>query len=342
MKGFLTALFVMMPLLGWAQDTPLIQSAQVSNRQGCWSGDYASYGQWRSLVAARIAARNLPEKKASNTLANFEKFFTESEYLQFRDRLQCENFTYRVEGVDVRGYVIRPADAQAPLPVVIYNRGGNGDFGAVTFSSMMRNLFPIADRGFVVVGSQYRGTFAERGSDGPTDEFGGRDIADVRALFDLVPAIRGADAKRIGMWGHSRGGIQTFMTARSGVPVKAMVVAAGVADLSEGLAQRPDMAAVFRKRIPDFDRDRAAALQKRSVLQWADELDRDLPILLLHGTADEQVSVEQSRALAQQLEVLGHSYSLVEFEGDNHGFNKNREAYLQSVSDWFKRFLNDS
>ncbi|TLM79695.1 alpha/beta hydrolase family protein [Microbulbifer harenosus] len=339
MKGFLAALFSVIPLFGWAQGSPLIQSAQVFDGESCWSGNHASYERWRAQVAGKIATRNLPEKKAAKALENFEQFFPVSQYLQYRDRLECETFIYEVDGAAVRGFVIRPKGAEKSLPVVVYNRGGNGDFGAVTFSSMMRNLFPVADRGFVVVGSQYRGTFAAPDSDGPSDEFGGRDIEDVRALFDLVPAIRGADAKRIGMWGHSRGGIQTFMTARSGVPVKALVVAAGVADLSAGLAQRPDMEAVFRKRIPEFDRDRMAALKKRSVLLWAEELDRNLPILLLHGTADEKVSVEQSRVLAQKFQALGHRYSLVEFEGDNHGFNNNREAYLRSVSDWFNRFL---
>ncbi|WP_160154207.1 S9 family peptidase [Microbulbifer sp. ALW1] len=158
-------------------------------------------------------------------------------------------------------------------------------------------------------------------------------------MIDLIPNIQGADAERTGMWGHSRGGIQTFMTARTGVPARALVVAAGVSDLAAGLEERPDMEKVFRNRIPGYDDDKSTALQRRSVLYWADSLNREVPILLIHGSADDRVSIEQSRKLDQRLETLGFKHRLVEFEGDGHSFNKNRQAYIQAVADWFHQHL---
>ncbi|MCK7598194.1 prolyl oligopeptidase family serine peptidase [Microbulbifer sp. CAU 1566] len=344
---FFVVLLAMLPALmtpgvNWAEETGNGPSPLIKNAESCWSDDYASYAEWTSLMASRIAARNLPEKKAEKALAGFQRTFPEKTYEYFRTRIRCEHFTYSVDGIDVLGYLIRPANTQGRLPVVVYNRGGNGDFGAVTFTSMMRNLFPLADQGFIVIGSQYRGTFAKAGAAdvrAARDEFGGSDIHDVRQLFDLIPDIQGADVERVGMWGHSRGGIQTFMTARTGVPARALVVAAGVADLAAGLEERPDMETVFRNRIPGYDDDKVAALQRRSVLYWAESLNREVPILLIHGSADDRVSVEQSRKLDQRLETLGFKHRLVEFEGDGHSFNKNRQAYIQAVADWFHQHL---
>ena len=76
---------------------------------------------------------------------------------------------------------------------------------------MMRNLFPIANQGFVIIGSQYRGTGSKNNL---LDEFGGKDVNDVTALLDYIPSIKDADPERIGMYGASRGGMQTHLVLK--------------------------------------------------------------------------------------------------------------------------------
>jgi dipeptidyl aminopeptidase/acylaminoacyl peptidase len=77
---------------------------------------------------------------------------------------------------------------------------------------------------------------------------------------------------------------------------------------------------------PDETIERSAL---RSPVHRAAELAR-VPLLILHGTADPVVSVDQSRALVRGIQDHGGSECrLVEFDGEGHGFrdpaNKQRE-----------------
>lgn len=58
----------------------------------------------------------------------------------------------------VQGYVIQPrSKPDTQLPVIIYNRGGNPWFATLKFDDLYKNLFPLADEGFIIIASQYRG-----------------------------------------------------------------------------------------------------------------------------------------------------------------------------------------
>ena len=63
------------------------------------------------------------------------------------------------------------------------------------------------------------------------------------------------------------------------------------------------------------------------------------PILMLHGTADTRVNVEQSRLLASALNVANHTNKLVTYEGDNHGLTQHRTAAFSEIKDWLQQYL---
>jgi dipeptidyl aminopeptidase/acylaminoacyl peptidase len=99
---------------------------------------------------------------------------------------------------------------------MIFNRGGNGDFGALEDPVLASWVARFADMGFVVVASQYRGNAGSEGF----DTFGGEDVNDVLNLIALLDAHPKADASRIGMYGHSRGGLMTYLAQFPGdVPI---------------------------------------------------------------------------------------------------------------------------
>jgi dipeptidyl aminopeptidase/acylaminoacyl peptidase len=151
--------------------------------------------------------------------------------------------------VKVKGYLIIPKTAKN-LPVLIYNRGGNGNYGAMVFGNMMGTLFPIAENGFAIIGSQYRGTF-ER-SPSHDDEFGGNDIHDVIALEKILQSIKEIDINKVGMLGGSRGAMQTLMASKSMPSLKAIALRSGNFDLEKDLEFRPKMESVYEKRIPNY------------------------------------------------------------------------------------------
>lgn len=326
-KTFIALVFLMLPLCANAE--ALITDESVLAEKNCFGRNFVDYASWRAFIINKLAKKVKNVEMRAKKLALFDSKFNEVDFNHFKNNLSCRQFQYVVGDSKVLGFIIKPKNITDKLPVVLYNRGGNGDFGAVSFGSMMRNLFPIAQQGFVIIGSQYR----------VDDEFGGKDVDDVMALFKLIPSINGADAERIAMLGASRGGMQTYLTLKQTEQVKAVAVIAGVADLNTQIDERPIMARVYKKRIPNYTKNKQVELEKRSVLRWLEQLPQDVAILLLHGMSDERVSVEQSITLAAALDKADMPHKLLLYPGDDHGLSQNRVLAIQEIVAWFKQYL---
>ncbi|AGH43874.1 alpha/beta hydrolase family protein [Paraglaciecola psychrophila] len=96
---------------------------------------------------------------------------------------------------------------------------------------MFNRLFSVAENGFAVIGTQYRGAFDKEVVLGNYDEFGGTDVEDVVKLLSLIPNIDGVDSNRLSIYGSSRGGMQTFIALQEIPRVKTVAVNAITTDL---------------------------------------------------------------------------------------------------------------
>ncbi|WP_299807746.1 prolyl oligopeptidase family serine peptidase [uncultured Shewanella sp.] len=346
-SAFALSLSVLAPFNG--DSSVLIENPNVIQQQDCFSGTFSSYNVWQKNIKQRYQPHYHTQEQISHAMSAFEARYPRHKFNDAQRELACSTFTYMVDGIPVDGFVIKPKFSIKPLPVVIFNRGGNGDFGRVGFKAMMHTLFPIAREGFVIIGSQYRGSYSAQAlsqsglkADGRVsveDEFGGRDIEDVMALLDYIPSIAGADSKRIGLFGWSRGGMQSYLVLKQIENIKAVVTVAGDTDLLAGLSQRPDMERVYKKRIPDYSENKDAELEKRSVIKWVDKLPTNVPILLLHGSDDRRVDVSHSITFAEKLKQHNLSHKLVVYDKDDHGLTRNKEQAYQEVVTWFKQYL---
>ena len=245
-----------------------------------------------------------------------------------RSAFDCRIVSYSSDGQIVLAYVIRPRmmDASGKLPLLVYNRGGNGNYGRLDPLQVFMKLLPLAKSGFMVVASQYR----------DADEFGGNDVNDVMRLIDLSLEMPGVDAQRIFLLGQSRGAMMSYLVARQRGDITAMATIGGVSDLLAGLASRPEMERVYSARIPGYEDDRQAALAARSAFHWAEQLPADMPVLLLHGEADDRVSVQDPIAMAARLQQLGRPHRLVVYPGDDHGLRGSWRSAHAEILDWFK------
>lgn len=318
------------------QASNLINDEKIKNQKNCFNHIFKDYATWRSFIKNKRQRRIKSEEKLSKGMEAFDSMFGEDKFNQYKNNLSCITFKYNVDGLEVSGYVIKPKSNEKKLPVLIYNRGGNGDYGSVVFGSMMHNLFPIANEGFVIIGSQYR---VSRTQGVLLDEFGGQDVNDVVALLDYIPKIKGADPQRVGMYGASRGGMQTFLALKNANNIKAIATIAGVTDLEKELKFRPAMEKVYSRRIPNYDKNKIAELEKRSVLKWVNELPANIPILLLHGEDDKRVSVKNSIDLAAALSKNNIPHKLVVYPDDNHGLMRNKNKANQEIVNWFREYL---
>ena len=151
-----------------------------------------------------------------------------------------ERIVYESDGLRIVGFLAYPkgaAEGAARLPCVLFNRGGNRDYGAHTPENFLNRARRITAWGYVLFASNYRGS---PGSEGQ-DEFGGRDVDDVHNAIRVFDNLAFADPDRIGMWGHSRGGMMTYIALTKTDRIRAAVIGAGVADLERMIALRPEM-----------------------------------------------------------------------------------------------------
>ena len=257
------------------------------------------------------------------------------EEYRYMDSIDMYKISYLSDGLKIMGLLVKPK-AEGHYPCIIYNRGGNREFGALKMAHGALTMGQLAQQGYVVIASQYRGNSGSEGR----EEFGGSDVNDVLILPEVLKEIESADTEKIGMYGWSRGGMMTYIALTKTDKIKAAVVGGAVSDEFTSVADRPGLEAkVHAELIPNYKTNREEELEKRSAVMWADKFSKDVPILLLHGNADWRVKPIQSLKMAMAFDKHRIPYRLVMYEGGDHGISEHKTEVNEQVSQWFDRFL---
>jgi dipeptidyl aminopeptidase/acylaminoacyl peptidase len=253
---------------------------------------------------------------------------------QLLELVEVYRITYLSDGLRVKGFLVQPA-AEGPHPAVIFNRGGNRDFGVVNDQLLLRLLIPMANWGYVVVASQYRGNDGSEGQ----DEFGGADVNDVLNLIPFLAHVPQADTTRIGMMGGSRGGLMTYLALARTTRIKAAVVQAGLTDAFRSVSERPEMGRVFAETALGYAINADSVLATRSPIRWVEKLCPTTPILILHGTADWRVSPKDAMDMADSLYAHQRPFRLQLFEGGDHGLTEYRTEAQAAMRSFLDRYV---
>jgi dipeptidyl aminopeptidase/acylaminoacyl peptidase len=272
----------------------------------------------------------MPENVAA-TLMDRKTFDRARGYAGF----ECRQIKYMSDGLKVAGFIWKPkVTAGAPRPLVIYNRGGNREFGAVS-PWTWSGFFALLDSGFVVVASQYRGNGGGEGR----EEFGGADVRDILNLIPLAKSLGYVDMTNVFMLGVSRGGMMTFLALKQGIEVNAVATIGALTDMVASNKSRPQLTErVNKELIPDFATRADEAMRERSAVYWPERI--NVPVLILQGGADWRSDPgTQGLALAQKLQEQGKTYELIVYAGDNHGLMANRLDAERRIISWFRRHI---
>lgn len=231
--------------------------------------------------------------------------------------------TYISQGLQVKGYLAVP-DAAMPVPGLIYCRGGIRKVGMVR----KRRIFSMARRGYAVFAPFYRGN---EGGEGRED-FGGEDRFDVHHAITLMQSLPEVQSGPIPLIGFSRGALMALLAAKECEGAGPVVVWGGVSDLLDTYEERVDLRRML-KRVVGHPRKQAECYERRSPVRWVDAI--RVPVMIVHGTADAQVSVEQARKLGSALERAGKEYTMELYDGLGHRFPKeDDERALDAVFGW--------
>jgi dipeptidyl aminopeptidase/acylaminoacyl peptidase len=311
-------------------------AASLKENFSCYGGSFANYDSWLAMLS----------KKPKFNAEAFAQRFARADIERRQQQIDCRIFVYESDGHLVEGVMLKPRTATTvteKLPVVIYNRGGNAKFGYWMYPAIHIALMPLAEQGYIVVASQYRGasSFPSGITAQPLlDQFGGNDVNDIKNLLPIISGMPEADSNRIAMKGASRGGMMSYLAARDMPQLKALIVEAGVAELESHLIHRPDMEKnVYSLYMPNYATEKKQLLKARSVLHWLDKLPPQLPILLLHGDKDVRVEVAQSQMLAKALAEKSHPHKLVVYPDADHGMRPNRAEADAETAAWLKKYL---
>ncbi len=219
------------------------------------------------------------------------------------------------EGTGFYAVVVRPRDFD-PLkryPVVVDVYGGPGH-QKVTAAMNTRLLDQwLADQGFLVVSLDNRGT-PGRGRDWEraiSKHFGSvpldDQVAGLRALGQRFPEM---DVNRAGIVGWSFGGyLGALAVMRRPDVFRAAVAGAPVVDWA-------DYDTHYTERYLGMPQEDEAAYKEASLLTYAADLKR--PLLLIHGTADDNVYFRHTLRLADALFRAGKDFELLPLSGLTH------------------------
>lgn len=252
------------------------------------------------------------------------------------EKTVVEKVIYLSDGFKVSGYIAYPKDDTKKYPCIVWCRGGIGDAGAIDKFTARGIYGQLASWGYCVFASQYRGNDGSEGQ----DDFGGDDLNDVLNLIPLAHEIPQANKDVWGIEGWSRGGMMTYLTLTKTNIFKAAIVLGGIANLHCNSDESKFMRRLYEQTLGKYEEDEfKKACKTRSIINFADQLSKTTPILIIHGNADNRVLPHDSLDLSYKLLDLKIPYRLVMLEGGDHFLKSHRKEVDEMRKNWFEKYL---
>jgi dipeptidyl aminopeptidase/acylaminoacyl peptidase len=222
------------------------------------------------------------------------------------------------DGLDISAVLTLPQGKLAKnLPLILMPHGGPAARDDESWDWWAQFL---ASRGYAVLQPNYRGStgFGTAFKDKGKGQWG------LAMQDDLTDAVRWAadsgmaDKARVCIVGGSYGGYAALRAAQHDTGVYRCAVSfAGVSNMPAML--RYDGGFLNGGRSKDYLRAQAPDLKGVSPINFASEF--SIPLLMVHGKADNVVPVGQSRDMAQKLKAAGKPFRYVEQPGGDHHFS---------------------
>jgi fermentation-respiration switch protein FrsA (DUF1100 family) len=258
--------------------------------------------------------------------------------------------SYLSEGIKINGLLTVPNGPKpaSGWPVIIFNHGYIPPEVYRTTERYVAYVDAFARNGYIVFRPDYRGhAFSEgeaRGAYGAPDY-----TIDVLNAVASLKQYPGADPNRIGMWGHSMGGYITLRAMVSSGDIKAGVVWAGVVGSYQDMIENwhgqssapvPERQRQWRAQLLDkFGTPEENPKFWNSISANAYLSDLSGPIQIHHGTADEEVPIEFSVKLFDQIKAAGKSAEIYTYLDDNHNLSNSLDTALARSVAFFDKHV---
>lgn len=241
-------------------------------------------------------------------------------------------------GVELPAATIRPTGPHADRsPVIVYHYGcPASQVVADRWSGRERDLWhrAMASRGYRVFAFDNTASlfFPKSGEDAEHRQFGAAHLPALAAVLEHLRSLPDVDPERIGIWGWSGGGSNTLAALLS-YPGS---FAAGVSGAPVTDWRLYDT--IWTERYLDTPEENPEGYEASSPITHAANLAD--PLLVIHGTGDDNVHPQNTLALADRLIKEGKPFEMALYPSQKHGFKgpSVRHVY-ERMTEFFERHL---
>lgn len=259
--------------------------------------------------------------------------------------------SYRSDGLKIYGLLTIPntPKPKSGYPIIIFNHGYIPPAQYKTTERYVNYVDGFARNGYIVFKSDYRGHGNSEGD--AQGGYGNADYTiDVLNALSSVKRLPDADPTRIGMWGHSMGGMVTLRAMVVSKEIKAGVIWSGV------VASYPDLFAHWRTTatpvtVPESSRHWRQDLVSRygtpeqNPQFWAsispNSYLKDIsgPLQIQHSMTDPEVPYQFAVTLDNQMVAAGKPVEFYSYKSDDHNLSNNFTLAMQRSVAFFDRYV---
>ncbi len=253
--------------------------------------------------------------------------------------IKKEFLTYKArDQLELGGFLTKPKTFKdKPVATIIFPHGGpmaEDGSGFDEFAAF------FANRGYAVFQPNFRGS-SGRGFEFEMKAVGAFGLAMQDDLEDAVKFLvdkKITDPKRVCIVGGSYGGYAALMGATKTPDLfQCAISLAGISDMKK-LRENAHYFAnknIIKEQLGN-DTDQ---LKRTSPVRMVDKI--KIPILLIHGSDDAIVPVEQSRMMADELKDQKKIYEYIELKNGSHHFDylPHRKQTFEAMEEFLKKYL---
>lgn len=249
-------------------------------------------------------------------------------------KTEAIEFTAR-DGKEIKGYLTKQESTEK-LPLVVLPHGG--PHGPRDFWGYDWEVQLLANRGYAVLQVNFRGSggFGRDFQESGYGEWGTAMQDDITDATYAVIKQANIDPKRVCIYGASYGGYAALMgTVREPDLYRCAVGSAGVYNLpmmfEKGDIPESKSGLVYLKDVLGENIDEQ---KQRSPVFNVDKIKAN--ILLIHGSKDERVPIEQVKSLKDAFDKINKKYEWLELEDEGHGYydETNRLTAYKKILDF--------
>ena len=227
-----------------------------------------------------------------------------------------EFFTFTTErGDNLNAYIIKPVDFDPAkkYPVLLTQYSGPGS-QSVADSFGMGWESVMVGNGYIVACVDGRGTgyMGEKFKKCTYGNLGALEVEDQISFARHLASQSWVDAKRIGIYGWSFGGFMALGCSLKGEGLFKMAIA--VAPVTSWRYYDT----IYTEIYNDLPQDNPKGYDDNSPINFADKLHERTSLLIMHGTADDNVHVQNAMEMCHALNRAGKQYDMMIYPDQNH------------------------